>query len=87
MTKTRFTFRSAALAFAKVITPQPSVFSRELSSSLSSTSISLSPCKAADLRMKHLEQLRCIQQLMEDRIISESEFLEQKQIIIGTKIS
>ena len=74
----------AALAFAKVITPPPSVSSRELPSSSNSTSINLSPCKAADLRMKHLEQLRYIQQLMEDRIISQSEFLEQKQVIIGS---
>ena len=49
-----------------------------------SSAVGLSPCKVADLRMKHLEQLRYLQQLMEDRIISESEFLEQKNIITGT---
>ena len=32
--------------------------------------------------MKHLEQLRYIQQLIEDGIISESKFTEHKQIII-----
>ena len=33
--------------------------------------------------MKHLEQLRCLQQLMEDNIVSDSEFKEQKEIIIA----
>lgn len=54
---------------------------RTQTQNLSST-IGLSPCKAADLRMKRLQQLRYIQQLMEDGIISESEFTGQKQIII-----
>ena len=47
-------------------------------------SVGISPGKAADIRMKHLEQLRYLQRLMEDRIISEEEFLEQKQIILNT---
>ena len=68
----------AASAFAKVFSTPSSL---QVSSANTST-LGLSPCKAADLRMKHLEQLRYLQQLMEDNIISESEFLEQKGIIL-----
>ena len=32
--------------------------------------------------MKHLEQLKYLQQLMEDRVLSESEFVEQKEVIL-----
>ena len=64
------------LPYAKVIAPSPSIYNPISStSSLSpttSTSLGLLPCKAADLWMNHLEQLRYIWQLMEDRIISES---------------
>ena len=44
--------------------------------------VGISPGKAADILMKNLQQLRFLQQLMEDRIISEQEFLEQKNIIL-----
>ena len=71
---------SVATVFAKMInTPSTSQ-----SVAATSSTVGMSPCKAADLRMKHLEQLRCLQQLMEDNIISESEFKEQKEIIIAT---
>jgi len=46
--------------------------------------VGISPGKTADIRMKNLQQLRFLQQLMEDRIISEKEFLEQKNIILET---
>ena len=69
----------AATAFAKVFNSPSSAQPSGVT-----PTVGLSPCKAADLRMKHLEQLRYLQQLMEDNIISESEFLEQKQIIIAT---
>ena len=36
------------------------------------------------IRMKNLQQLCFLQQLMQDRIISEQEFLEQKNIILET---
>ena len=64
----------AAVAFAKAFSSSP-VSSCQPSSNLS-------PCKAAELRMKHLEQLKYLQQLMEDRVLSEKEFLEQKQVIL-----
>ena len=41
-------------------------------------------CEAADPQMKHLEQLFYLPQLTEDRILSDKEFIEQKQIIIDT---
>ncbi len=44
----------------------------------------MSPLKAADLRMKHLEQLRFLQQLMEDGIITRDEFAEQKETVLKT---
>jgi len=40
--------------------------------------------KTADIHMKNLQQLHFLQQLMEDRIISEQEFLEPKNIILET---
>ena len=71
---------SVATVFAKMITTPSSA----QPAGATSSTVGLSPCKAADLRMKHLEQLRCLQQLMEDNIISESEFKEQKEIINAT---
>ena len=44
--------------------------------------LGLSPGKSVDLRMKNLQQLRYIQQLLEDNILSENEFLEQKKCIL-----
>ena len=43
----------------------------------------MSPLKAADIRMKHLEQLRFLQQLM-DGIITRDEFAEQKETVLKT---
>ena len=48
------------------------------------SSVGISPGKTADIRMKNLQQLHFLQQLMEDRIISEQEFLEQMNIILET---
>lgn len=42
----------------------------------------VSPAKAADLRMKNLEQLRYLQGLFDDGIISEQELVEQKCIVL-----
>ena len=64
----------AAVAFAKAFSSSPVRSSQSTST--------LSPCKAAELRMKHLEQLKYLQQLMEDGVLSESEFIEQKQAIL-----
>ena len=76
----------AATAFAKVFNTSPSESPRAcVESPRSSTSnVGISPSKSADIRMKHLEQLRYMQQLMEDRVLSESEFAEQKEIVLST---
>ena len=43
----------------------------------------LSPGKFADLHMKNLQQLRYLQQLHDDNILSDTEFKEQKQIVLS----
>ena len=44
----------------------------------------VSPAMAVDLRMKNLEQLRYAKQLLDDGILSETEFAEQKENILLT---
>ena len=44
-----------------------------------------SPGKCIDLRLKNLEQLRLLQQLRDDKILSEAEFMEQKKIILDAR--
>lgn len=46
--------------------------------------LGLSPRKSVDLRMKNLEQLHYIKQLYEDNILTDKEFIEQKQTIIDS---
>ncbi len=43
---------------------------------LNPSSVVMSPGKSVKLRMKNLQQLRFLQQLFEDNILSETEFLE-----------
>ena len=45
-------------------------------------SISLSPSKTVDLRMKNLQQLRYLRQLLDDNILTAEEYQEQKLIIV-----
>ena len=54
------------------------------SGSSSSPSVGVSPGKAVDLRMKNYQQLRYIQQLFDDRILTESEYAEQKRDILAS---
>ena len=42
----------------------------------------VSPVKAMDLRMKSLEQLRSLKQLLDDGVLSDQEYLELKQDIL-----
>ena len=44
----------------------------------------LSPVKVVDLRMKNFEQLRYLQQLYDDGVLSLPEYTEQKEIILCT---
>lgn len=49
-------------------------------SSMSTSTVS--PTKSVELRMKNFEQLRYLQQLFEDGIITQEEYAEQKQSIL-----
>ena len=74
----------AAAAFAKAL-GENSQQDREGSGSvLGGPSVSVSPGKAVDLRMKNYEQLRYIQQLFDDGILTEAEYIEQKQDILAS---
>ena len=42
----------------------------------------ISPCRATELRMKKLKELRELQQLLESKILNEAEFTEQKAIVL-----
>ena len=44
--------------------------------------LGVSPGKAVDLRMKNLQQLRYLQSLYKDNILSDQELAEQKQIVL-----
>ena len=46
--------------------------------------VGLSPGRMIELRMKNYEQLRYVQKLYEDNIITEAEFIEQKALILKT---
>lgn len=67
----------AANAFLKAVCPRtPTETVNE------SSCASISPGKTADIRMKNLQQLRYLQQLFHDDILTESEYLEQKNNIL-----
>ena len=72
----------AAVAFANALKGGNSVTTTEKASGTGTHSISSS--KAIDLRMKNFEQLRYLQQLFDDNILSENEYSEQKQNILST---
>lgn len=69
----------AATAFAKAINP-----SSDSKNESSCSTVPPSPEKIADIRRKNLEQLKFLQQLVDDKILTETEFLEQKGIILDT---
>ena len=72
-----------ANAFTDAARAVASVFSPPVTSSSSVTSsVGISPGKAVELRSKNLEQLRYIQQLYEDNILSSAEYAEQKRMIL-----
>ena len=66
---------NAASAIAKALSPP-------LPSSSSALPARCSPSKTADIRMRNLEQLRALKQLFEDGILTEEEFLSQKEIVL-----
>ena len=73
----------AAVAFANVLNGGNSVTTFTEKASSTGTH-SISPSKAIDLRMKNFEQLRYLQQLFDDSVLSENEYSEQKQNILST---
>ena len=44
--------------------------------------VGMSPGKSIEIRMKNLQHLRYVQELYEEKILSEPEFIEQKQMIL-----
>ncbi len=72
----------AAEAVAKVFAPSPQVSSVSTPVPTGSVGVGISPGKSADLRMKNFQQLRYLQQLYEENILSDSELREQKAIIL-----
>ena len=66
---------NAATAFAKALSPVQS-------SSVPSSTVS-SPSKTVSVRMQNLEQLRALKQLQEDGVLTEEEYLAQKEIVIA----
>lgn len=77
----------AAKAVAQVFTgstPQcsPTHTTQSTVATSHSTSLTASPARLADIRMKHYEQLRCLRKLFDDSILDEGKFLEQKRKIL-----
>ena len=70
-------------AFSKVIQSPPTNTSPG-KNSVTSPSCGISPGKNIDLRMKNLEQLRYVQRLYEDNILTDVEFAEQKNNILAS---
>ena len=73
----------AAGAFALVVSSKDAT-SKSPSVSLQHTGSGqgVSPAKAVELRMKNYEQLRYLQQLFDDGVLTEKEFSEQKRDIL-----
>ena len=80
----------AAVAFAKVVSggTQASCTSDKVGDESTTHATNniimpgVSPGKAVDLRMKNYEQLRYLQQLYDDGILDQKEYIEQKQDIL-----
>ena len=70
----------AAKALASALEGTPKASPTDLSCTHTATGVS--PSKAVDLRMKNYEQLRYLQQLLDDGILSREEYMEQKQNIL-----
>ena len=70
-------------AFVKAINPEPKTTTDSTVVQLSGANKSCpSPGRSADIRMKNLQQLKYMQQLLDDNILTKTEFLEQKRKIL-----
>lgn len=74
------TIADSIVALSKAISPPPV----KSNSSISVSTVGISPGKSIDLRMKNLQQLRYIQKLFQDNILSEQEYLEQKENVLDS---
>lgn len=76
-------FADAASAFSKAMQP-PGHSSDSSPPKVPPPCAGISPGKAVDLRSKNLQQLRSIQQLLEDKILTQEEYMEQKEIVLAS---
>lgn len=67
-------FAGAAKVIAKAFAPQ--------TKDAENVPVHFSPSKKVDVRLKNLEQLRILQNLLEDGILSFEEFTQQKRIVL-----
>ncbi len=74
------TLTGAAVAFAKTISGGKENEAQQATQCPSD--VSLSPGKRIEPRMKNFEQLRYLQQIFEDQILDEKEYVEQKGSIL-----
>lgn len=71
-------------SISDVVTNAATVIAKAFSPAQSSSpmQVTCSPSKIIDIRMKNLEQLRCLQRLKEDGVLTDEEFLLQKDIVL-----
>ena len=67
----------AATAFTKAVAPAAPI------SLPNATDQIYSQERKADIRLKNFEQLKCLQQLFKDNVLTEEDFKQQKQIILN----
>lgn len=72
------TIAGAAAALIKAVNPQ----TPSSAADVSTNKLTVSPGILADTRMKYFQQLRYLKQLFEDSILTEQEYVGQKNIII-----
>ena len=63
---------------------QPAQSSSHPSVGASPGNVGVSPGRSIELRMKNFEQLRYLHQLMDDGILTTTEFIEQKEKILSS---
>ena len=65
-------------------TSAPVVIENSNSNVVTSPCVGISPSKIADLRMKKLQELRELQALMEQSVLTQDEFQEQKHLVLDS---
>ena len=72
----------AAVAFARALKNDHETTPTRHARTTTTGGTCISPANVVDLRMKNFEQLRYLQQLFDDDILSLAEYTEQKDIIL-----